>query len=173
MANPFFSGRIPPALADKIDAHLLQTGETRSELLIRLLRVEVSDNNTDNSVNNIDNNSDNLLLDLLARVEKLELAANNKDDNTMNNEPDKKLNDALIAAQAIHMGEAEKIAAVMELTWEEFCELMDEPLPVSRTKASADKLIALGLAKGREAWQYNTKAKKFNPDPRSMFQDPA
>ena len=38
MANPFFSGRIPPGLAIQIDAHLLATGETRSELLVRLLR---------------------------------------------------------------------------------------------------------------------------------------
>ena len=74
MANPFFSGRIPPGLADKIDAHLLQTGETRSELLIRLLLTEVNDNIIDNKV-----------LDLIARVEKLEQLVNNKTDN----EPDK------------------------------------------------------------------------------------
>jgi hypothetical protein len=172
MANPFFSGRIPPALADKIDAHLLQTGETRSELLIRLLRIEVSDNKPDNSNINSDNKPDNLLLDLLTRVEKLELANNNKGDNIMDNKSDTKLNDAFAAAQVIHMGEAEKVAALMELTWEEFCELMDEPLPTSRTKASADKLIALGLAKGRKSWQYNSKAKKFNPNPRSMFHEP-
>jgi hypothetical protein len=82
MANPFFSGRIPPGLADKIDAHLLQTGETRSELLIRLLRAEVSDNNPDNTVDNtIDNTIDNKVFDLIARVEKLEQLVNHKTDN--------------------------------------------------------------------------------------------
>ena len=49
MANPFFSGRIPPGLADKIDARLLATGETRSELLVRLLRAEIGDNKTNNA----------------------------------------------------------------------------------------------------------------------------
>ena len=69
MANPFFSGRIPPGLADKIDAHLLTTGETRSELLVRLLRSEVCDNNS----NNVDDNiTDNILTDVLIRLERLE-----------------------------------------------------------------------------------------------------
>ena len=62
MANPFFSGRISPGLADKIDAHLLNTGETRSELLIRLLRAEVSDNKDNNASNNI---IDNTLTDVV------------------------------------------------------------------------------------------------------------
>ena len=88
MANPFFSGRIPPGLADKIDAHLLNTGETRSELLIRLLRVEVSDNK-DNNVS--DNIIDNTLTDVLIRLERLERLVNNKADNKLpasNNIPD-------------------------------------------------------------------------------------
>lgn len=74
MANPFFSGRIPAGLAEKIDAHLLVTGETRSELLVRLLRAEVGDNNNNNK-------PDNVIADLLARVEKLEQLNNNKNDN--------------------------------------------------------------------------------------------
>jgi hypothetical protein len=74
MANPFFSGRIPAGLAEKIDAHLLVTGETRSELLVRLLRTEVGDNINDNK-------PDNIIADLLARVEKLEQLINNKADN--------------------------------------------------------------------------------------------
>ena len=74
MANPFFSGRIPPGLADKIDAHLLNTGETRSELLVRLLRAEVSDDKNDNIV-------DNRLTDLVIRLERLERLINNKADN--------------------------------------------------------------------------------------------
>jgi hypothetical protein len=77
MANPFFSGRIPPGLADKIDAHLLATGETRSELLIRLLRAEVNDDKNDNT-------SDNTILDLVARVERLEKIIDNKSDNKVN-----------------------------------------------------------------------------------------
>jgi hypothetical protein len=76
MANPFFSGRIPPGLADKIDAHLLNTGETRSELLVRLLRAEVGDNNNDNIV-------DNRLTDVLIRLERLERLVNNKADNKL------------------------------------------------------------------------------------------
>ena len=77
MANPFFSGRIPPGLANKIDAHLLNTGETRSELLVRLLRSEVDDNNNDNTI-------DNALTDVvirLERLERLERLINNKADN--------------------------------------------------------------------------------------------
>jgi hypothetical protein len=74
MANPFFSGRIPAGLAEKIDAYLLVRGETRSELLVRLLRTEVGDNTNDNK-------PDNIIADLLARVEKLEQLANNKSDN--------------------------------------------------------------------------------------------
>ena len=74
MANPFFSGRIPPGLADKIDAHLLNTGETRSELLVRLLRAEVSDDKNDNIV-------DNRLTDLVIRLERLEQLISNKADN--------------------------------------------------------------------------------------------
>ena len=74
MANPFFSGRIPPGLADKIDAHLLNTGETRSELLVRLLRAEVSDDK-------LDNITDNRLIDVVIRLERLERLINNKADN--------------------------------------------------------------------------------------------
>ena len=62
MANPFFSGIVPPGLADKIDAHLLNTGETRSELLVRLLRAEVGDNSNNNST---DDQTDNRLIDVL------------------------------------------------------------------------------------------------------------
>ena len=80
MANPFFSGRITPGLADKIDAHLLNTGETRSELLIRLLRAEIDDNKLDNATDNV---GDNTLSDLIARVEQLERTVNNKADNKL------------------------------------------------------------------------------------------
>jgi metal-responsive CopG/Arc/MetJ family transcriptional regulator len=67
MANPFFSGRIPQFLADKVDAHLTDIGKTRSELLLKLLRQEVGDNETDN-----DNERDNVITDLIRRVERLE-----------------------------------------------------------------------------------------------------
>ena len=79
MANPFFSGRIPPGLADKIDARLLATGETRSELLVRLLRAEIGDNKTNNAS---DNQIDNRLTDLNTRLERLERLVNNKADNS-------------------------------------------------------------------------------------------
>ena len=78
MANPFFSGRIPPSLADKIDAHLLNMGETRSELLVRLLRAEVGDNKNNNVSDNI---VDKTLTDVLIRLERLERLVNNKADN--------------------------------------------------------------------------------------------
>ena len=78
MANPFFSGRIPPGLADKINAHLFNTGETRSELLVRLLRAEVDDNKNNNVV---DNMVDNRLTDVVIRLERLERLINNKADN--------------------------------------------------------------------------------------------
>ena len=78
MANPFFSGRIPASLAEKIDNHLLTTGETRSELLVRLLRAEVNDNN-------VDNNIDSIVSDLLLRVKKLEDLANHQSDNKLDN----------------------------------------------------------------------------------------
>ena len=80
MANPFFSGRIPPSLVDKIDAHLLNTGETRSELLVRLLRSEVDDNKNNNASDNI---ADNKLTDVLIRLERLERLFNNKADNKL------------------------------------------------------------------------------------------
>ena len=86
MANPFFSGRIPPGLADKIDAHLLSTGETRSELLVRLLRVEVGDSKSDNT---IDNMVDNRLTDVVIRLERLERLSNNKADNKQQVSDDK------------------------------------------------------------------------------------
>lgn len=59
MANPFFSGRVPPSLAEKIDAYLLTTDETHSELLVRLLRAEFNDNKTDS-----DNKADNIIADI-------------------------------------------------------------------------------------------------------------
>ena len=70
----FFTGRIPPGLVDKIDAHLLNTGETCSKLLMRLLRTETSDNNNNNIV-------DNILTDVVIRLERLERLVNNKADN--------------------------------------------------------------------------------------------
>lgn len=74
MANPFFSGRIPQSLADKVDAHLVAIGQTRSELLLKLLRQEVGDNETDNN-----DKTDNRITDLIQRVEKLEqLVADNQ-----------------------------------------------------------------------------------------------
>ena len=90
MANPFFSGRIPPGLADKIDAYLLTTGETRSELLIRLLRAEVSDDKDNNK-------NDNVLSDLIVRVQKLEEAINNKSDNVVARTSDNKTDNILIS----------------------------------------------------------------------------
>ena len=97
MANPFFSGRIPPGLADKIDAHLFTTGETRSELLIRLLRAEVSDDKNNNNSDNITNNkNDDVLSDLITRVQKLEETINNKSDNVVARTIDNKADNIFI-----------------------------------------------------------------------------
>jgi hypothetical protein len=98
MANPFFSGRIPPGLADKIDAHLVATGETRSELLVRLLRAEIGDNNFNNAG---DNQLDNRLNDLNTRLERLEQLIDNKSDNVNDLQPFDEgwVNLATIAAQ--------------------------------------------------------------------------
>ena len=89
MANPFFSGRIPPALAIQIDAHLMVTGETRSELLVRLLRSEIGDNKLNNNINV---KSDDMITSLLSRVERLEQIVdnkiNNETDNATDTEPD-------------------------------------------------------------------------------------
>ena len=74
MANPFSSGRIPSGLADKIDAHLFNTGEIRSELLLRLLRAEVGDSKSNNM-------GDNRLADVVIGLERLEWLINNKADN--------------------------------------------------------------------------------------------
>jgi hypothetical protein len=82
MANPFFSGRIPAQLAEKIDEHLRTTGETRSELLIRLLRAEVNDNNSDNNL--VEAVSD--LQQRVTKLEKLLTKANNKTDNKTDND---------------------------------------------------------------------------------------
>ena len=87
MANPFFSGRIPPGLADKIDAHLSNTGETRSELLVRLLRSELGDNKSDNIT---DNQYDRRLTDVLKRLERLERLIDNKADNKVRQTTDNK-----------------------------------------------------------------------------------
>ena len=83
MANPFFSGRIPPGLADKIDAHLSNTGETRSELLVRLLRSELGDNKSDNTI-------DCRLTDVIKRLERLEQLVDNKTDNKIQQTTDNK-----------------------------------------------------------------------------------
>ena len=56
----------------------MNTVETRSELLVRLLRVEISDNKIDNITDNI---VDNTLTDVVIGLERLERLINNKADN--------------------------------------------------------------------------------------------
>jgi hypothetical protein len=112
MANPFFSGRIPPGLADKIDAHLLNTGETRSELLVRLLRSEVDDNNNDNNGDNI---VDNTLTDVLIRLERLERLVNNKADNKYQSVDNKSNNNDLPQSSGEDWVNLATIAAQLEV----------------------------------------------------------
>ena len=61
------------------------TGETRSELLVRLLRSEISDNNPNNV---IDTKPDDMITELLSRVERLEQLIDNKLDNIIDIKPD-------------------------------------------------------------------------------------
>ena len=65
---------------------MLNTGETRSELLVRLLRAEVGDSKSDNITNNI---TDNRLIDIVIRLERLERLINNKADNKLQVSDDK------------------------------------------------------------------------------------
>ena len=143
MANPFFSGRIPPGLADKIDAHLFTTGETRSELLIRLLRAEVSDDKDNNNSDNItDNKNDDVLSDLITRVQKLEEAINNKPDNVVARTTDNKTDNISIVL-AFHedddnLDNREKLVPVDNkldnkeelVTTDDKFDNKEEPLPV-------------------------------------------
>ena len=143
MANPFFSGRIPPGLADKIDAHLFTTGETRSELLIRLLRAEVSDDNDNNNSDNIaDNKNDDVLSDLITRVQKLEETINNKSDNVVARTTDNKTDNISIGL-AFHedddnLDNREKLVPVNNkldnkeelVTTDDKFDNKEEPLPV-------------------------------------------
>ena len=155
MANPFFSGRIPPGLADKIDAHLFTTGETRSELLIRLLRAEVSDDKDNNNSDNIaDNKNDDVLSDLITRVQKLEEAINNKPDNVVARTTDNKTDNILISL-AFHedddnLDNREKLVPVNNkldnkeelVTTDDKFDNKEEPLPVDN-KLDNDRAVIL------------------------------
>ena len=155
MANPFFSGRIPPGLADKIDAHLFTTGETRSELLIRLLRAEVSDDNDNNNSDNIaDNKNDDVLSDLITRVQKLEEAINNKSDNVVARTTDNKADNISIGL-AFHkdddnLDNREKLVPVDKkldnkeelVTTDDKFDNKEEPLPVDN-KLDNDRAVIL------------------------------
>ena len=155
MANPFFSGRIPPGLADKIDAHLFTTGETRSELLIRLLRAEVSDDKDNNNSDNItDNKNDDVLSDLITRVQKLEEAINNKPDNVIARMTDNKTDNIFIGL-AFHedddnLDNREKLVPVDNkidnkeelVTTDDKFDNKEEPLPVDN-KLDNDRAVIL------------------------------
>ena len=140
MANPFFSGRIPPGLAIQIDAHLLATGETRSELLVRLLRSEVGDNKSNNTV---DNEADSVITNLLSRVERLEQLIDNKIDNVPNNKPD-----SIEVTAAVEM-EPE----IASLNMEALAKRLKTTEKTLRAKAASD-----------ESWREFMKSK---PDPES------
>ena len=142
MANPFFSGRIPPGLADKIDAHLFTTGETRSELLIRLLRAEVSDNKNNNNSDNItDNKNDDVLSDLITRVQKLEEAINNKSDNVLARTTDNKTDNIPIGL-AFHEDDNNLDNREKLVTTDDKFDNKEEPLPVDN-KLDNDRVVIL------------------------------
>jgi hypothetical protein len=142
MANPFFSGRIPPGLADKIDAYLLTTGETRSELLIRLLRAEVSDDKNNNNSDNIaENKNDDVLSDLIIRVQKLEEAMNNKFDNIVDRTSDNKTDNIFIGL-AFH-GDDDKLDNKEELMTIDDKFDNKEKLVTADNKADNDEVVIL------------------------------
>ena len=142
MANPFFSGRIPPGLADKIDAHLFTTGETRSELLIRLLRAEVSDDNDNNNSDNIaDNKNDDVLSDLITRVQKLEEAINNKSDNVVARTTDNKTDNISIGL-AFHEDDDNLDNREKLVTTDNNPDNKEEPLPIDN-KLDNDRAVIL------------------------------
>ena len=153
MANPFFSGRIPPALAIQIDAHLMVTGETRSELLVRLLRSEISDNKSNNVV---DTKPDDLITNLLSRVERLEQLIDNKTDINLNNVIDN-VSDNVPDINT----DSVKIAAVTEVE-PEVLSLNMEAL-AKRLKVPEKRLRA--SAADDESWRELMEAK---PDPESI-----
>jgi hypothetical protein len=47
------------------------------------------------------------------------------------------------------------------LAWGDFCEMISEPLPKERNKASGDKMVVLAKSKGFDGWRYNGNSKKF------------
>ena len=145
MANPFFSGRIPPGLAIQIDAHLLITGETRSELLVRLLRSEVGDNKLDNKA---DDKASDLITSLLSRVERLEQLIGDKFDNNTDNVPDNKP-DSIKTVAAV-----ETEPAVISLTMKALAERLKVSERTLRLKAETD-----------ESWRELMATK---PDPESL-----
>ncbi len=47
------------------------------------------------------------------------------------------------------------------LAWGDFCELISEPLPKERNKASGDRMVKQAESKGFNGWRYDGKSKKF------------
>jgi enoyl reductase-like protein len=47
------------------------------------------------------------------------------------------------------------------LSWGGFCEMLGEPLPSERNKASGDKMTGVASNKGFSGWKYNGNSKKF------------
>jgi hypothetical protein len=73
-------------------------------------------------------------------VEKLSPTANSAANSTANSKPSQTPN---------------------SLSWGEFCELIGEPLPSERNKASGDKMTVVASNKGFSGWKYNGNSKKF------------
>ena len=154
MTNPFFSGRIPPALAIQIDAHLMVTGETRSELLVRLLRHEVSDNKLDNVVHT--KPDDDVITSMLSRIERLEQLIDNVPDIKLNNIPDIKLNNIPdIKPDSIETESVSEVEpAVLSLNMEALAKRLKVPEKRLRASAASD-----------ESWRELMESK---PDPESL-----
>ena len=50
---------------------------------------------------------------------------------------------------------------VTSLSWGNFCTMISEPLPQSRDKKQADKMVGLADTMGFKNWSYDTKTKRF------------
>jgi len=101
MASPFFSGRIPQELYDRVDQHIKESGEGKTQILINALSqylgVEISKPssvNTDLFLSELESLKERVSLLERSQPQQLSLLSDNNDnklitnDNTIDNKPD-------------------------------------------------------------------------------------
>ena len=123
MANPFFSGRIPQNLHDRIEEYISESGKSKTELLINALSnyldfpVEVKQTNSSNDELWI------VVKELQERIEKLEQGSITKDVITSDN---KDITNPNTSPEQLSLLENEPIKPNIKLlTTKEFIELPD------------------------------------------------